>query len=165
MNILPVLTIPNPLLKEISLPVEHITEETKNLIEGISKTLYAHKYCVGIAAVQVGVLQRIVVIDASQSLKEHRSSGLLIMINPVITYSSGKISSREGCLSAPDFIGTVVRRKKIEVDYLDLNGKKQQLKTDGFEAIVVQHEIDHLDGKVFLDRVTSLKTDVFRRVT
>jgi peptide deformylase len=85
------------------------------------------------------------------------------MINPKITYSSGKISAREGCLSVPDFIGNVTRKKKIEADYLDADGQMRHLKTEGFEAVCIQHEIDHLDGKVFLDRVTSLKTDVFRR--
>jgi peptide deformylase len=117
----------------------------------------------GYAAVQVGILKRIVVADASRSAKEHRNNGLLIMINPEIVYFSGKISSREGCLIVPDFTGYVARKKKIEIDYLDINGCKQHLKTDGFESIVLQHEIDHLDGKVFLDRVSSLKTDVFRR--
>ncbi|MDR1474838.1 MAG: peptide deformylase [Endomicrobium sp.] len=163
MNILPILTIPNHLLKKISMPVEKIDVETKTLIENIKKTLYSHNRCVGIAAVQVGVLKRIVVIDASRSAKEHRNNGLLIMINPEIAYSSGKISSMEGCLSVPDFTGYVTRKKKIEIDYLDINGCKQHLKTDGFESIVLQHEIDHLDGKIFLDRISSLKTDVFRR--
>jgi peptide deformylase len=163
MSVLPILTIPNPLLKQTSISVEKVDNETKLLIDNIKKTLYSHERCVGIAAVQVGILKRIIVVDASRSAKEHRNNGLLIMINPVIAYSSGKIGSREGCLSVPDFTGYVTRKKKIEIDYLDINGNKQNLKTDGFESIVLQHEIDHLDGKVFLDRVTSLKTDVFRR--
>jgi peptide deformylase len=163
MIILPVLTIPNPLLKEVSTHVEKINEDVKALIENIKRTLYFHNRCVGIAAVQVGVLKRIIIVDASRSLKEHRNNGLLIMINPEIVYSSGKISSREGCLSVPEFTGYITRNKKIKVDYFDLNGCKQHLKTDGFESIIIQHEIDHLEGKVFLDRVSSLKTDVFRR--
>jgi peptide deformylase len=163
MSVLPILTIPNPLLKQTSISVEKIDNETKLLIDNIKKTLYLHERCVGIAAVQVGILKRIIAVDASRSAKEHRNNGFLIMINPMIVYSSGKISSREGCLSVPEFTAYVTRKKKIEIDYLDINGCKQHLKTDGFEAIVVQHEIDHLDGKVFLDRVTSLKTDVFRR--
>jgi peptide deformylase len=163
MSVLPILTISNPLLKQISTPVEKIDKETKLSINNIKKTLYYHEKCVGIAAVQVGILKRIIVVDASRSAKEHRNNGLLIMINPIIVYSSGKISSREGCLSVPEFTGYVTRKKKIEVVYLDVYRCKQHLKTDGFEAIVLQHEIDHMDGKVFLDRVTSLKTDVFRR--
>ena len=77
----------------------------------------------------------------------------------------GEVEEEEGCLSVPDFTGYVTRKKKIEVEYTDLKGARKQLKTEGFEAIVIQHEIDHLDGIVFLDRVTSLKTDVFRRET
>ena len=163
MKIFPIITIPDPVLKQVSAHVEEVTRETKNLIENLKTTLYAHPRCVGIAAVQVGILQRIIVIDIAQSLKEHRNNGLLVMINPCMKHCSGKISSREGCLSVPDFVGNVVRKKKIELDYIDINGNKQELKTNGFEAIVIQHEIDHLNGKVFLDRAISLNTDVFRR--
>jgi peptide deformylase len=163
MKIFPIITIPNPLLKQVSTPVEEINRQTKDLIENLKATLYAHPRCVGIAAVQVGILQRIIVIDIAQSLKEHRNNGLLVMINPDIKYCSGKISSKEGCLSVPNFVGNVERKKKIEVEYIDINGNKKEIKTGGFEAIVIQHEIDHLNGKVFLDRVTSLSTDVFRR--
>lgn len=163
MKVLPIITIENPLLKQASAHVEKITTDIKILIKNLKTTLYFHKRCVGIAAVQVGILQRIIVVDVSQSLKEHKNNGFLVMINPSITYSSGKISSREGCLSIPSFIGNVVRKKKIEVEYTDVDCKFQTLKTSGFEAIVIQHEIDHLDGKVFLDRISSLSTDVFRR--
>ncbi|MDR1695927.1 MAG: peptide deformylase [Endomicrobium sp.] len=163
MSVLPVITIPDPLLKQVSADVKNIDGEVRALAGNMHKTMLHHKSCVGLAAVQVGVLLRIIIVDVSLSEKPHASSGCLAMINPVITHSSGKTSSREGCLSVPDFIGTVTRKKKIEVEYLDLNGNKRLLKTGGFEAICIQHEIDHLDGKVFLDRVTSLKTDVFRR--
>ncbi|MDR2191721.1 MAG: peptide deformylase [Endomicrobium sp.] len=163
MAVLNVIAIPSPLLKQVSLPVGKISDETRSLIDDMRQTMLAHKSCVGLAAVQVGVLARIIIVDVSLSEKPHRSSGVLYMINPVITYSSGKTSSREGCLSVPDFIGNVIRKKKIEVEYIDASGQKRSLKTEGFEAVCIQHEIDHLDGKVFLDRVTSLKTDVFRR--
>ncbi|MDR3112090.1 MAG: peptide deformylase [Elusimicrobiota bacterium] len=163
MSISEIITIPNPLLRKISQPIENVDEEVVTLVNNLKKTLYFHKNCVGIAAVQTGVLKRIVVTDVSQSFKEHKNNGPIVMINPQIVYSSGKLSSREGCLSVPDFLGQVERKKKIEVEYLDLNEKKQILKTSGFEAIAIQHEIDHLNGKIFLDRVTSLKTDLFRR--
>ena len=163
MSVLRIITIPNPLLKQKSLSVEKITPEVKDLVENMRATMLSHKLCVGIAAVQVGVLARIVLVDVSRSQTPHRSSGQLIMINPEIVYSSGKTSSREGCLSVPDFLGTVTRKKKIEVSYIDINGHKKHLKTDGFEAVCIQHEIDHLDGFVFLDKVTSVKTDVLRR--
>ena len=163
MAVLEIITISNPLLKQVSLPVTDINDQVRELAENMRQTINAKERCVGVAAVQVGVLARIIAVDVSLNPKPHKNNGLLIMINPVITYSSGKASSREGCLSVPDFTGYVTRKKKIEVEYTDLDGKKQILKTDGFESIVIQHEIDHLDGKIFLDRVTSLKTDVFRR--
>jgi peptide deformylase len=163
MAALNVVVIPDPILKQVSLPVGEMSAEIRLLLADMRETMLAHKSCVGLAAVQVGVLSRIIIVDVSLSEKPHRSSGVLYMLNPVITYSSGKISSREGCLSVPDFIGNVTRKKKIEVDYSDENWQKRHLKTEGYEAVCIQHEIDHLDGKVFLDRVTSLKTDVFRR--
>ena len=163
MAVLKVIAIPNPLLKQISLPVSEVNAKVRSLIEDMRQTMLAHKGCVGLAAVQAGILARIIIVDVTLSAKPHKSSGVLYMINPVITYSSGKTNSREGCLSVPDFIGNVTRKKKIEVDYIDAEGQKQHLKTEGFEAVCIQHEIDHLDGKIFLDRVTSLKTDVFRR--
>ena len=164
MPILDIVTIPNPILKQVSLPVEKIDYKIRTLIGNMRETMLSCSHCVGIAAVQVGVLLRIVLVDISLNPKPHHNNGFLIMINPKITYSSGKLKSREGCLSVPDFTGNVVRKNKIEVEYLDIEGKKQLLKTHGFESITIQHEIDHLDGFIFLDKVSSLKTDVFKRI-
>lgn len=164
MPILEILTIPNPILKQVCAPVEFISREVKNLIDNMKDTMNSSPHCVGIAASQVGVLSRIIAVNVSLNPKPHKNNGLLVMINPEIIYSSGKIKSREGCLSVPDFTGSVTRKEKIHVKYLDINGSPQLLKTSGFESIVLQHEIDHLDGFVFLDRVTSLKTDVFKRI-
>ncbi|MDR1941906.1 MAG: peptide deformylase [Endomicrobium sp.] len=163
MAILKVIAIPDPLLKQASPELKNVGDQTRRLACDMRETMLSHKGCVGLAAVQVGVLARLIIVDVSLSANPHRSSGVLTMINPVITHSSGKTSSREGCLSVPDFIGSVTRKKKIEVGYTDIDGQKRSLKTEGFEAVCIQHEIDHLDGIVFLDRVTSLKTDVFRR--
>lgn len=165
MSILNILTIPNPILKQVSLPVEKIDDKIKTLIKNMRETMLVSTHCVGIAAVQVGVLSRIILVDVSLNLKPHHNNGLLIMINPKIVYMSGKLKSREGCLSVPDFTGNVIRKNKIEVEYTDITGNKQLLKTYGFESICIQHEIDHLDGFVFLDKVTSLKTDIFKRIT
>ena len=164
MAILEILTIPNPILKKICAPVEVISDNVKQLISDMKDTMNISRHCVGIAAPQVGVLSRIILVDVSLNPKPHKNNGLLIMINPKIIYSSGKLNSREGCLSVPNFTGNVTRKAKIEVQYLDINWSKQLLKTSGFESIVLQHEIDHLDGFVFLDKVTSLKTDIFKRV-
>lgn len=164
MAILNIITIPNPILKQVSLPVEKINSDVKKLISDMRDTMLSSSHCVGIAAVQVGILARIVLVDVSLNPKPHHNSGLLVMINPKIIYMSGKLKSREGCLSVPDFTGNVVRKNKIEVEYTDINGNKQILKTHGFESITIQHEIDHLDGFIFLDKVSSLKTDVFKRI-
>ena len=125
--------------------------------------MLSSSHCVGIAAVQVGVLLRIVLVDISLNPKPHHNNGFLVMINPKITYMSGKLKSREGCLSVPDFTGNVVRKNKIEVEYLDINGNKQLLKTHGFESITVQHEIDHLDGFIFLDTIRISMRSISRK--
>ena len=164
MAILKVLTIPNPILKQTCSAVDNINDSVKKFINDMQDTMNTSDYCVGIAAPQVGVSSRIIVVNVSLNPKPHRNNGLLVMINPVITYASGKLKSREGCLSVPNFTGNVSRNDKITVEYLDMNGTKKILKTSGFESIVIQHEIDHLNGIVFLDKVSSLKTDVFKRV-
>ncbi len=159
-----IITIPNPILKQKSLPIEKIDTDVKNLISGMREIMLSSSHCVGIAAVQVGVLSRLILVDVSLNPKPHHNNGLLVMINPKITYMSGKLKSREGCLSVPNFTGNVIRKNKIEVEYTDIDGNLQKLKTHGFESIVIQHEIDHLDGFVFLDRVSSLKSDIFKRM-
>ncbi|MDD2523212.1 MAG: peptide deformylase [Endomicrobiia bacterium] len=164
MAILEILTIPNNILKQVSTPIEIISGSVKKLVSDMKETMKSSSHCVGIAAPQVGVSSRIIVVDISLNMKPHKNNGLLIMINPRIIYSSGKLKSREGCLSVPNFTGNVIRKAKIEVEYLDIDGTKKILKTSGFESIVLQHEIDHLDGFLFLDRVSSLKTDIFKRI-
>jgi len=162
--ILKILTIPNPILKQNCVQVNSINDSVIKLITDMQDTMNGSVHCVGIAAPQVGVSLRIIAVNVTLNPKPHRNNGLLIMINPIITYSSGKLKSREGCLSVPDFTGNVARKDKITVEYIDINGKQKVLKTNGFESIVIQHEIDHLNGVVFLDKVSSLKTDIFKRV-
>ena len=164
MAILKILTIPNPILKQNCVQVNSINDSVIKLITDMQDTMNGSVHCVGIAAPQVGVSLRIIAVNVTLNPKPHRNNGLLIMINPIITYSSGKLKSREGCLSVPDFTGNVARKDKITVEYIDINGKQKVLKTNGFESIVIQHEIDHLNGVVFLDKVSSLKTDIFKRV-
>lgn len=164
MAILKVLTIPNPILKQTCASVETISDSVIKLINDMQDTMNGSAHCVGIAAPQVGASLRIITVNVALNQKPHRNNGLLIMINPVITCMSGKLKSREGCLSVPDFTGNVARKDKITVEYMDIKGTQKILKTSGFESIVIQHEIDHLNGIVFLDKVSSLKTDVFKRV-
>lgn len=161
--ILKVATIPNPILKTLAKPVADISQDILNFIEDLTETVYSHKNCVGIAAPQVERSLQIAVIDVSNYPKPFKNHGKIILINPIIMKSEGSRLGREGCLSVPEFTGNVTRKENITIQYLDICGNCVTLDTEGFESVVLQHEIDHLNGIVFLDRVTSLKTDIFRR--
>ncbi len=163
MAIQKILTIPNPFLKNKVLYVVNIDERVRSVISSMTETMRHYPHCVGLAASQAGIDLRIIVVDVSLYHKKHPNRGLITLINPVVVKSSGKIMFREGCLSVPEFTGDVTRADEIEVHGLDPDGKKVEIISKGFESVVLQHEIDHLDGILFLDRVSSLKTDVFRR--
>jgi peptide deformylase len=105
-----------------------------------------------------------VVVDVSKSkLGRDNNHGQLVMVNPEILEKDGEATMREGCMSVPDYTGTVTRAVNILVQFLDRDGNDRVIRASGFEAVAIQHELDHLDGLLFLDRVSSLKTDVFRR--
>jgi peptide deformylase len=126
--------------------------------------MLAAGHSVGVAAPQIGSTRRVVVIDVSKSkLGRDNNHGLLVMINPEILEREGQETMREGCMSVPDYTGNVTRAESIVVQFLDRAGREQVIRASGFEAVAIQHEFDHLDGLLFLDRVSSLKTDVFRR--
>jgi peptide deformylase len=163
MAILEVLTYPNPLLKQVSAEVVDFDEPTKKLIADLVETLNHFPGCVGIAAPQTGALQRIIAIDASRNRKPVENHGPLVLVNPVIEWQEGEELAREGCLSLPDFTANVRRAKNIRCRATTGDGNPIVIETSGFEARVLLHEADHLDGLLFLDRVSSLKTDVFRR--
>lgn len=122
-------------------------------------------HSVGIAAPQIGDLRRAVVVDVSKSKlgKKQENHGLMQMVNPEIVEHQGSCEVREGCMSVPEYTGNVTRFESIVVQYQDELNQRQVIRADGFEAIAIQHEIDHLDGLLFLDRVSSLKTGLFRR--
>jgi peptide deformylase len=163
MAVLEVLTYPNPLLKKVSEAVEEIDEQTRALVADLLETLDSHPGCVGIASPQTGNLKRIIVIDASRNRKPVPNQGRLVLINPVIEWTEGEALAREGCLSLPDFTANVKRAAKIRCRATIPDGTDIVIESIDFEARVIQHEYDHLDGLLFLDRVASLKTDVFRR--
>lgn len=163
MSILQVYTIPHSVLKTKTLEVKKITPEISALIANLVETMIYYPACVGIAAPQVGELFRIVVINAGLHKKKNVNHGLLILINPMITFFEGQITGREGCLSIPDFTANVTRYQRVVVEAVNENYEPVKIDASGFESIVLQHEIDHLNGLLFLDRVTSLKTDLFRR--
>jgi len=165
MAVLPILQFPNPLLKEKCSPVDGITPEVAAAIDDLLDTMRASPGCVGIAAPQVGILKRILVVDVSEHKrgKREENHGLLVLINPEILARGGRQMVREGCMSVPDYTANVQRAQWVLVDALDRNGKQVILEAVGFEAVAIQHEADHLDGYLFLDRVFSIKTDLFRR--
>jgi peptide deformylase len=165
MAILPILKFPDPLLKEKSAPVDVVTPELSAVIDDLLDTMRSSPGGVGISAPQVGVLKRIVTVDVSAHRRGSREEnhGLLVLINPEILAKGGRQIIREGCMSIPDYTANIERAQWVLVDALDREGKQVILESVGFEAVAIQHEVDHLDGILFLDRVTSLKTDLFRR--
>lgn len=145
---------PDKLLKKQSLYVESINSEVLSIANKLTYVLNYYNHCVGIAAVQIGYLARIIAVDVSKT--KNKNHGMLVMINPIIVENSlDEVITKEGCLSVPDYLAYVSRSKKITVEYIDLNGKKQILETKRFEAVVIQHEIDHLDGVLFIDKIAS----------
>ena len=164
MAILKVYEYPDPILKKVSKEVTAFDSLLEAFINDGIKTLQSHNFCVGLAAPQIGNLQRIIFLDISRARKPHPNNGLLILINPLILESSNFKIVREGCLSIPDFTANVKRAMEITISYQNLKGETKTLSTKDFEAHTIQHEIDHLDGILFLDRITSPTTDLFRRV-
>ena len=157
MTIKPIITVPNEVLKKISDPIENVGESEKKLVNDLFETMY-NSNGIGLAAVQVGILKRILVIDVST--KEEKKNPLCF-INPVIKKISDETSVyEEGCLSIPDTFIEIERPKICEVEYIDLDGKLKNIKCDGLLSTCLQHEINHLDGKLIIDHLTKLKRDI-----
>jgi len=156
---------PDPILKRSAQFIERVDADVRKLIERMAATMCAHPRCVGLAAPQVGSSLRIAVMDSSRNPKVTESRGLIVLVNPHVTAAEGVVLQREGCLSIPDFTANVRRAARVKIRAHDQDGRSQEFWLEGFEAIIAQHEIDHLDGKLFLDRVANLKADVFRRKT
>jgi len=162
MAVLEILTYPDPRLERIAEPVGRFDEELRAFISDLEETRCAGPGAVGIAAPQVGRSVRIVIVDISSKPK-HPNHGRLVLINPEITEWEGFAVGREGCLSVPDFTGNVIRAERIVLDANNEHGERLQYRCEGFEARAIQHEIDHLDGLLFLDRLVSRRNDLFRR--
>jgi peptide deformylase len=159
-----ILLYPDPILKQVAEPVAEVDETAVVVVQDLVDTMVDSGHSVGVAAPQIGVLLRIVVIDVSQSkLGRDNNHGRLEMINPEIIEKSGSKVMREGCMSVPDYTGNVTRAEHIVVEFTDRSGQLRVIEASGFEAVAIQHELDHLDGLLFLDRVSSLKTDLYRR--
>lgn len=162
MAVLEILTLPDERLKQVSEPVESFDRELHDFVADLEETRRAGPAAVGIAAPQVGRHQRILIVDVSGRPKTS-SHGYLVLINPEITHWEGFEIGREGCLSVPDYTGNVIRATRIRLRAQDLEGAPHVYEMEGFEARAVQHELDHLDGLLFIDRVVSRRTDLYRR--
>ncbi|OGT98523.1 MAG: peptide deformylase [Geobacteraceae bacterium GWB2_52_12] len=154
-----ILTYPNPELKKKSAPVTIITDAVRELARDMAETMYDAPG-VGLAAPQVGVHQRIIVIDVSG---RDEPGQLITAINPVIVHSEGETFEEEGCLSVPQYAANVRRHERVVVKGLDLDGNEKTWKADDLLAIAFQHEIDHLDGVLFVDHLSPLKRELFQR--
>lgn len=160
MSILNIIKYPDPILKKKSEPVREITQEIQRLIDEMAETMYAAPG-VGLAAPQVGRCLRVIVIDVNS--KEEQKRDLISLINPEIIERSGDIAWEEGCLSIPDYSADVKRAERVVVSGLDRDGKKRVIVGEELLSIVLQHEIDHLDGMLFIDRLGPIKRDLVKR--
>lgn len=161
-------TVPDPVLREKALPVPVVDEAIKTLMRDMVETMYADEG-IGLAATQVGVLSRVIVMDLSKS---RDGTEALMMANPTIIWASEEtFTYREGCLSVrpcstettADLYANVTRPKKVRISYLDIDGEKQELEAEDLFSSCIQHEIDHLDGILFIDHVSALKRGMITR--
>lgn len=157
MALLQILHYPDPRLRTIAAPVETVDDSTRQLVRDLLETMYASSG-IGLAATQVNVHQRILVLDVSEDRDQPKA-----FINPEIIHREGMEQMEEGCLSVPGFFEPVTRAERIRVRALDDEGRSFELEADGLLAICIQHEIDHLDGKLFVDYLSSLKQQRIRK--
>lgn len=162
MSILKILQYPDCFLKKKASSVSKIDTDTKKLISDMTATMYFARG-IGLAATQVGVDKRIAVLDVPSGDDYQMGTNLIVMINPEIAECESEITHEEGCLSIPGFTATIKRFENITVECLDKEGKNVQICAKGLFAIALQHEIDHLNGMLFIDRLSKLKRDILNR--
>ena len=162
MATLKILIFPDPKLRTVAKPIKEVDNSITKLADDMLETMYAAPG-IGLAAVQVGVLKRIIVIDLS---KDGQKKDPLFIVNPQITFKSDElISYEEGCLSIPNQFAEVKRPSSCKVNFLDYNGKKREINADGLLATCIQHEVDHLNGVLFIDHLSKLKKDIIIKKT
>ena len=162
MTILPIITLPDPLLRQVSQPIERVDTEVRKLIDDMLETMYDAPG-VGLAAVQVGVPRRLLVIDIADPQSDDTRKPLA-MINPEIVRLGDTLAAfDEGCLSIPDVRVEIERPDSLRVRYVDRDGKPQEIDADGLLATAIQHEMDHLDGRLIIDFLSRLKRDMVVR--
>jgi peptide deformylase len=157
MTIKPLIILPDPVLRQLSKPIERVDADLQRLADDMLETMYDAPG-IGLAAIQIGVPRRMLVIDISREGEEKQPQ---VFINPEILTSSDERSVyEEGCLSIPDYYAEVERPATVSVKYLDRNGKEQTVEADGLLATCLQHEIDHLNGVLFIDHISRLKREM-----
>jgi peptide deformylase len=156
MAILPIRKYPDPVLREQTVEVSNFDKELQDLVDSLAETMYQARG-IGLAASQVAVLKRVTVIDVSEARNER-----IDLVNPHIVQRVGKVSSEEGCLSIPGYRDTIKRNKEIVVQMKDASGNEVELKADGLLAICIQHEVDHLEGVLFIDHLSRIKRELFK---
>ena len=160
MAVMPLVLLPQPVLRQVAQPVDNITDDILQLANNMAETMYAAPG-IGLAANQVGLLKRVIVMDCA---RDGEPPALWKMFNPeIIWLSEENTKMEEGCLSIPGHNAEVVRPSEVHVSYLDIEGKKQEMQATGLLAACVQHEIDHLNGVLFLDHLSRLKRDMIMR--
>ena len=175
MSKLKIYTYPDSVLAQEAQPIDRVEKELVSLSDDMLETMYEAPG-IGLAANQVGILKRIIVVDTDYDLEEFpegteedASSEVilnkkpLVMINPKIVHLEGKTEFKEGCLSVPDFQSEVTRAAKIKVEYQDQDGTMKTLAADGIRAVCIQHEIDHLNGKLFIEHLSRLKKEMVKK--
>ncbi|MCR9137315.1 MAG: peptide deformylase [Alphaproteobacteria bacterium] len=157
MTIKPLVLLPDPVLRKKSDPLERVDDEIRALADDMLETMYDAPG-IGLAAIQIGIPHRMLVIDCS---KEDEDKAPIVFINPEIVDSSDERAVyEEGCLSIPDYYAEVERPAEVKVEFIDRDGKAQQIEADGLLATCLQHEIDHLNGVLFIDHISKLKRDM-----
>ncbi len=151
-----IITLPDPLLRTTSTPVSRVTADTRKLMDDMLETMYAAPG-IGLAAVQIGVPERVIVVDVA---REPEPKNPLFLVNPEIVWSSEqKADYEEGCLSIPEYFEMVTRPAEVKIQYRDRQGEARELHASGVFATCLQHEIDHLNGVLFIDYISKLKRD------
>jgi len=159
MALLEICTYPDPILRTKASPVSLFDEELRRLVADMAETMY-HAPGIGLAANQVGRAEQVLVIDLQ---KPEYEQGLIVLINPEIVAADGEVTYEEGCLSVPEFFATVKRSNEVTVRALDEHRNPVEIQATGLLAIALQHEMDHLNGRLFIDRIGSMAKDIFIR--
>jgi peptide deformylase len=167
---LKIFTFPDDVLTKKAIPILEIQERHRQLANDMLETMY-HAPGIGLAANQVGILERVIVLDIDYEMEEDpegkgsliKNKNPLIFFNPEIIAAEGKLLFEEGCLSVPDYNAEVMRSKKIRVRFLDVEGTSQEREAEGLLAVALQHEMDHLEGKLFIDRLSPIKKELARK--